>query len=97
MKKSAIIGAILLGVMLVMGVIFFITRGDTLDKAIDQYEGGDYIDAITMLNRLVKTAGYDESEKIHYYRCRAINSLAEELEEDFEDELVITALENRDK
>lgn len=97
MKKSAIIGSIILGILLITGIIYLATSGDTLDKAIDQYESGDYIDAIIMLNRLVKTAGYDESEKIHYYRCRSINSLAEELEDDYEDELVEAALENRDK
>ncbi len=97
MKKSAIIGAIILGIMLITGVIYLATRGDTLEKAISEYEGGDYIDAIVMLNSLIKTAGYDESEKIHYYRCKSINSLAEELEEDYDDELAEASLENRDK
>ena len=97
MKKSAIIGIIILIAAIIISLVIFITGDDTVETAISEYESGDYIDAIVILNRLIPAAGYDQAEKMHYYRCKSLNSLAEELEDDYEDELKDSALENREK
>lgn len=97
MKKSAIIGIILLAVAIIASLIIFITGDDTVETAISEYESGDYIDAIVILNRLIPAAGYDQAEKMHYYRCKSLNGLAEELESDYDDELKDASLENREK
>lgn len=97
MKKSAIIGIIVLAAVLVISLIMLMSGKATVDTAIREYESGDYIDAIVILNKLIPAAGYDEAEKMHYYRCKSLNSLAEELESDYEDELKDASMENRDK
>jgi len=97
MKKSAIIGIIILAAAIIISLFIFISGEDTVDTAINEYESGDYIDAIVILNRLIPAADYDEAEKMHYYRCKSLNSLAEELESDYDDELEDASLENREK
>ena len=97
MKKSAIIGLIILAIAIIISLVILISGDDTVETAISEYESGDYIDAIVILNRLIPAAGYDQAEKMHYYRCRSLNSLAEELEDDYDDELKDASLENREK
>lgn len=97
MKKSAIIGLIVLAVTIIVSLVIFLSGDDTVETAISEYESGDYIDAIVILNRLIPAAGYDQAEKMHYYRCKSLNSLAEELEDDYDDELEDASLENREK
>ena len=96
-KKSAIISAIVIAVIIIITIIYFLTRGVTVESAIRDYEDGDYVDAIVSLNSFVKTANYEDGEKIYYYRCKSLNTLAEELEDDYEDELKDASLENKDK
>ncbi len=96
MKKSAIIGLIALSVVIIVSLVILLTGDDTVDTAINEYENGDYIDAIVILNRLIPSAGYDEAEKMHYFRCKSLNSLTEEIESDYDDELKDASLENRD-
>lgn len=96
MKKGAIIAIIVAAVavvLTVLGMILFSKKD--LDRAIDEFEDRDYVDSIIILNRLARTAGYESGEKIFYYRCRAINRLASQLEEKYGDELVEIAQEKK--
>ena len=86
MKKALIAAAAAIAAIIILG-IFFLGGGGDIGRAIDLYEGGDYKDAIILLNDLLKTAGYEEKEKIYFYRCRSINRLAEKLNKKYEDEL----------
>ena len=96
-KKSAIISAIVFAIVSCIAVVYFLTRGVTVESAIRDYEDGDYVDAIVALNTFIKTANYEDGEKIYYYRCKSLNTLAEELEDDYDDELKDSSLENKDK
>lgn len=96
-KKSVIISSIVLAVILCIVTVFFITRTKTIESAIRDFEDGDYIDAIVAFNTFTKTAGYEDGEKIYYYRCKSLNSIAEELEKDYDDELTAASLENKNK
>lgn len=96
MKKiilTAIIASAVLGGIIFAGVRF-LGRED-LDGAIDDYEDQEYVGALRSLNRLSRSAGYDTLEKIHYYRCKSINRLAEQLEADYDEELREAALEKK--
>jgi len=95
-KKSVVITAIAI-LIIICGVIFFAWRGDSLESAIRSYERSNYVSAIITLNKLLITADYDNGEKIYYYRCKSLNALAEELEEDYSDELSAASLENKEK
>ncbi|MBP7736104.1 MAG: SH3 domain-containing protein [Spirochaetes bacterium] len=96
MKKGAIIGIIVTVIAIALAVTgFFVFAKNDIEKAIDEFEDGDYKESILMLNRLAKTADYDRGEKVYYYRCRAINRLASKLEEKFSDELVEAAQEKK--
>jgi len=97
MKKSAIIGLIVLAIAIITSLVILISGDDTVETAISEYESGDYIDSIVILNRLIPAADYDSAEKMHYYRCKSQNSLAEEIEDDYDDELKDASLENREK
>ena len=96
MRKGAIIGIIVAVLAIALSIAgYFIFAKNDLEKAIDEFEDGDYKDAILMLNRLARTADYENGEKIYYYRCRAINGLASKLEEKFSDELVAISQEKK--
>lgn len=96
MKKGAIIGIIIAVAAIALTIAgYFVFSKNDIEKAIDEFESGDYKDAIIMLNRLAKTADYDKGEKIYYYRCRAANRLASTLEEKFSDELRDAAQEKK--
>jgi len=96
-KKPIFITAIAAILIISFVIIFFSLKGDTIESAIRSYERGNYVNAIIALNKLLATADYDNGEKIYYYRCKSLNSLSEELEEDYADELVSASLENKDK
>ncbi|OHD67015.1 MAG: hypothetical protein A2176_16210 [Spirochaetes bacterium RBG_13_51_14] len=97
MKKGVIIGIIITALAALLAIAgFIIFSKDDLEAAIDEFEDGDYKEAIIILNRLAKTADYDAGEKIYYYRCRSINGLAGQLENRFDDELAETAQEKKD-
>ena len=75
---------------IIVAVIHF--SGDSgVDDAIEQYEDGDYVEALQMLNGMAQRVPYDKGEIIYYYRCKSINRLAEKLERRFEDELKLIA------
>ncbi len=96
MRKGAIIGIIIAVAAIALTIAgFFIFSKNDIEKAIDEFEDGDYKEAILMLNRLAKTSDYDKGEKVYYYRCRAINRLAAKLEEKFNDELIDAAQEKK--
>ncbi len=96
MRKGAIIAIVVmtLGIALSIAAYVIFSKND-LEKAIDEFEDRDYREAIVMLNRLARTADYESGEKIYYYRCRAINGLASQLEEKFSDELAAVAQEKQ--
>lgn len=94
MKKSVIIGLILIIIASVFAIIKFAIP-DTLETAISKYESGSNIRAIQILNKLALKTDYEKAEKIYYYRCKAVNSLAKEIEKDYQDELFKVSLENR--
>lgn len=95
MKKLIFI--IILAAAAVTGIVFAAKHfsTDTIESAIEDFEDADYIDAIVVLNRLAPSADYESLEKIYYYRCRSINRLADELEDDYSSELETSALENK--
>jgi hypothetical protein len=98
MRKGAIIGIIVAAAVIALTIAgYFIFSKNDIEKAIDEFESGDYKDAIIMLNRLARTADYDRGEKVYYYRCRAINRLASKLEDKFSDELVEAAQEKKNR
>jgi hypothetical protein len=97
MKRSTIIGIIILAGALVSLIAWALLRGYDLEDAIDRYESGRHLAAIDILGRLQRTADYDAGEKIYYYRCRALNGLAEELEKKYDDELRAVAADNADE
>lgn len=96
MRKGIIIaiaaGAAGLAIAVAITILF---SKDPIEKALDAYEHANYRRAIKMLNHLLKTADYETAEKLHYYRCRAVNGLARQLEEKFSDELSEAAQEKR--
>ncbi|HOO72602.1 MAG TPA: SH3 domain-containing protein [Spirochaetota bacterium] len=89
----SIIAAIIVATGVIAGYFFF--RDATLDDAIDDFENGHYRNAIVTLNELIPKANYDSLEKIYYYRARSANRLAEELNDDFSDELAGVSLEKK--
>ncbi|MBN2158431.1 MAG: SH3 domain-containing protein [Spirochaetes bacterium] len=96
MRKGAIIGIIIAVLAVALTITgFFVFSSNDLEKAIDEFEDGDYKDAILMLNHLAITADYDTGEKIYYYRCRAINGLGFQLEDKFSDELADIAQDKK--
>lgn len=82
---------LLLTAGLIAGGIYFFSQEDTFEElaaeAIEEYEGGDYIDAIEELSVLIEKASPRQGEKLHYYRSMAVKKLAEEQNLEFKDEL----------
>ncbi len=95
-KKGALlaVAAILSAVALIILAVIFLSKRD-LEKAIDEYEDHDYKEAILLLNRIAKTAGHEKGEKVYYYRCKAVNALAAQLEQKYSDELLECAMEKK--
>jgi hypothetical protein len=84
---------IVLAAAITAGILLF--REPGLDHAIDDFESGDYIDAIETLNGLIPRANYDSLEKMYYYRARAINRLADELDHDYSRDLGNASMEKK--
>jgi hypothetical protein len=95
LKKSALIAIVSLLAGIIILSAFFFLKSDNLESAINEYENGNYFSAITDLNNLRENASYEDGEKIYYYRCRAINDLAQELEEKYSKYLKTASAENR--
>ncbi|HDP80428.1 MAG TPA: SH3 domain-containing protein [Spirochaetes bacterium] len=86
------------GAALVVFIVSLFFRGDSFSRAVRQYEKGAYEDSLKKLNRLALTADYESGEMILYYRCRALNALAERLERKYDDELkTITSGDEKDR
>ena len=81
---AAVMAVIIAAVITI--VILFTGKSD-IESAIANFENGNYENAITKLNSLIPLSDYETSEKIYYYRARAINKLADELDDDFEERL----------
>jgi hypothetical protein len=96
-KISVIIIIVILLAALSITLWFFFLKQSGLESAIGEYESGDFIDSIMILNKLIPVADYDTAEKSCYYRCRSINRLAERLERKYDSELKAVSLENRDQ
>ena len=95
MKKSAIILIISSVVLILAGLAFTLFRTKDMEYAIKQFDDGDYEECIQVLNRLIPLADYESGEKIYYFRARALNRLASDLEEEYRDELISTALDKK--
>jgi len=95
-KISMVIALVALIALMVLAYIH-ISKESGIDDAIEQYEDGDYVEALRMLNALARRAPYESGEMIYYYRCKAINRLAERLERRFDDELEIIASPGTEK
>lgn len=74
-------------VAVVVAAIVLLTKKEPMQSAIDAFENGDYDGAIEELNEIIPAADYEAGEKMYYYRARALNALALELEQDYDDEL----------
>lgn len=87
MGKYIKITAAVAGVAVLAVLAVLLLRGDDFKRAVRDFDKGNYEDSIKLLNRLAKTADYDPGERIYYYRCRALNALADSLERKYGDEL----------
>jgi hypothetical protein len=86
-KKIIISAAGLLALITATALGIHFYTGSGLEGAISDFENRSYQSSIVKLNALIPLSGYEDSEKIYYYRARALNGLAEELENDYSDEL----------
>ncbi|MCP4136072.1 MAG: SH3 domain-containing protein [bacterium] len=84
---------ILITAAIILGVIFM--GGDSIESAISKIDTQDYKESIEMLNRLAAVSDYEKSEKIYYHRCRAINKLARQFEDEYSDELAAAVPEKK--
>lgn len=75
------------------GIYLFSDPG--IDDVIEEYEGGNYDDALAILKEILPLADYTARERIYYYMIRSENSLADRLETDYDDELTDAALEKK--
>ena len=94
-KKSAIIALASFLTAIVLLLVYVFQKSDTIETAIRQYEKKNYVRSITILNTLLPSAEAGEAEKMYYYRCRAINDLALELEAKNKKYLKAASAENR--
>ena len=86
--KRALLFLVLIILLASGGVILFRHLDtETGRDCIREFEDEDYIDAINCCNRIIPRSEYEEAGKLHYYRVRAHNRLAEKMNERFEDKL----------
>lgn len=90
---AAVVGVIVAAIALVVKL----TAKTEFEKAISEYDDGDYIDSLRLLNSLTAKLDFEKAEVVYYYRCKAINRLAEKLERKFDDELAIIASPSESK
>ena len=95
MKKLIVIGAVFIIIAGVAGYNMFL-KDDTLLTSIEEYEDGDYKNAVLILNTLLHSAGFEDAEKMYYYRCKSLTRLAEKLEIRYDDELKAASKNNHD-
>jgi len=95
--KSILMIALMAG-MLFAGVYYMFFDEDDMQDAITQYEDGDYMDAMKILNTLVRVSDYENAEKMYYYRVKVIHAYARQLTDEYDEELgEITASEKAKK
>ena len=93
--RTKLIAMIAAGALAFIGVVillYMLLSKSGLEAAIADFEDRDFEDAIITLNELIPNSDYESAEKIFYYRARALNGLADELDEDYDDELKKAAL-----
>ncbi len=95
MKKLIVICSVIIIAAGFLGYTIFF-KADTLQTAIAEYEDGDYENAVIILNTILPSAGYNDAEKIYYYRCKSLTRLAESLEKKYDDELKTLGIRNHD-
>ena len=94
MRIPLILASLFLAVISgLLGFMFF--KETTFEDALDAFEAQNYVKAITVLNTLIPRSDYESGEKMYYYRARSINELADQLEEDYADELAEASLEKK--
>jgi len=94
MKKVLLVVTIIAVLAAITTGIIYVS-GTDMDDAIEQFEGGDYDDALVIIKKLFPLAKYDAKERMYYYRIRSVNGLADELEKKYDDELLEAALEKK--
>jgi hypothetical protein len=94
LRKISIFAAGLAAAGLMVFAVSLLFRGETVDSAIGRYDDGDYSGSLRALNKLSLAADYEKGEQIYYYRVRAVNALAEQLESKYEDELRAAAIDS---
>ena len=77
--------AVVIAAVITIAILF--TGKSGIESAVADFENRKYEKAIIKLNRLIPLSDYETSERIYYYRARAVNKLADELDDDFEDKL----------
>lgn len=87
------IGALALLAVAAAVAVVFLAGSDDIESAVGDFEDGDYIDSLVTLKKLAAAADYESGERIYYYRCRAINALADQMEKDYDEELRAVSLE----
>ncbi len=84
--RSILLIAIMAGTLFA-GIYYMFFDEDDMHDAIAEYEDGDYLDAMEILNTLVRVKDYENAEKIYYYRVKVIHAYARKLSAEYEDEL----------
>ncbi len=88
--------AIISALLIIAGsTSYLLLKEKNLKYAVDLFHDGDYIESIETLNKLSPLADYEKGEKIYYYRARALNKLADLLEDEFHDELENISIEKK--
>lgn len=82
----AVIAGVIVGII---ALVVKLTAKTEYEKAIAEYDDGDYKDSLRILNSLTGKLDFEKAEVVYYYRCKAINRLAEKLEKKFDDELAV--------
>jgi len=83
--------AVIAAVVAVVVTAVKLTAKTELEEAVAEYDDGDYVEALRLLNSLAPRVQYEKGEVVYYYRCKALNRLAERTERRFEDELALVA------
>lgn len=95
-RRFAVIAAAVAVLCVIVFLISLLFRGGNMESAIDAYDDERYQSSLVALKKLAATEDYESGEKVLYYRCKAVNALAAELEADYADELKLLGGENRD-
>ncbi|MDY6968450.1 MAG: SH3 domain-containing protein [Spirochaetota bacterium] len=75
-------------ISIIFSVLYFL-KDSNINDAIKSYDNEDFYESISILNTLYKVSDYENGERIYYYRVKALNRLAQELEQEYKEELEI--------